>query len=698
MLSKGDLLFFVNGVSQGVAAANIPGHVFAVIDMYGKCAQVSLTDNSVQEARILCNDQSNVATAAAALNTHLNSLTCNNSHNNMTNTNIQAATAAANAAVAAATLSGIAIASSSGLVGGVPAGNNYNNNKIRFHERHGSLIKLLNNNRTAERKRPFDEFNNGVVMTHRPIKDNELFEIRLDRLVDKWSGSIEVGLTTHNPAQLDFPATMTNLRAGTTMMSGCGILTNGKGTRREYGQFNLDELAEGDRIGMIRKSNGNLHYFINGLDQGVAASRLPAQTWGVVDLYGMTVKVTLVDRDERDEQNLITRRALALRPNHELDILQNDDRLMFHVACGSHAAVINTGLTAHRPNAEDDFNFGVVLTSRPMKDNEVFEVRLDKMVTKWAGSIEIGVTTHAPCELEFPSTMTNVRSGTWMMTGNGVMHNGTTTIDAYGQNLDKLKVGDRVGVMRKDSGVLHFYVNGEDQGPAATNVPERTYGVIDLYGQAAQATIIDLSDYRSPDGLDSNATSATLFSHMEASTDLRFHHLHGRNARISNTGLTASRPNALSEFNDAIVMSNRPLKDGELFEIQLERMVERWSGSIEAGVTMIRPEDLDFPNTMTDIDYDTWMLSGSSVMRDGQTIRNGYSCDLDSLSVGSRLGMMRAKDGSLHYTINGVDQGVAMDSVPSGVFAVIDLYGVCAQASVVYTPGPRHVLGTIGNS
>ena len=43
-------------------------------------------------------------------------------------------------------------------------------------------------------------------------------------------------------------------------------------------------------------------------------------------------------------------------------------------------------------------------------------------------------------------------------------------------------------------------------------------------------------------------------------------------------------------------MSNRALKDGELFEIQIERMVERWSGSIEAGVTLIRPEDLDFPN------------------------------------------------------------------------------------------------------
>lgn len=68
------------------------------------------------------------------------------------------------------------------------------------------------------------------------------FQIRIDRLVEKWSGSIEVGVTTHNPATLQFPATMTNMRSGTTMMSGNGILTNGKGTRREYGEFNLDEL------------------------------------------------------------------------------------------------------------------------------------------------------------------------------------------------------------------------------------------------------------------------------------------------------------------------------------------------------------------------------------------------------------------------------------------------------------------------
>jgi neuralized-like protein 4 len=49
--------------------------------------------------------------------------------------------------------------------------------RLRFHERVGSLVKLSNNARTAERRRPLDEFNNGVVMTHRTLRDNELFEV-----------------------------------------------------------------------------------------------------------------------------------------------------------------------------------------------------------------------------------------------------------------------------------------------------------------------------------------------------------------------------------------------------------------------------------------------------------------------------------------------------------------------------------------
>jgi len=48
---------------------------------------------------------------------------------------------------------------------------------VSFHERCGTLVKLSNSQRTAERQRPLDEFNNGVVMTARPLHSDERFEV-----------------------------------------------------------------------------------------------------------------------------------------------------------------------------------------------------------------------------------------------------------------------------------------------------------------------------------------------------------------------------------------------------------------------------------------------------------------------------------------------------------------------------------------
>ena len=47
--------------------------------------------------------------------------------------------------------------------------------------------------------------------------------------------------------------------------------------------------------------------------------------------------------------------------------------------------------------------------------------------------------------------------------------------------------------MRKDDKTLHFTINGVDQGEAATNVPAAIYGIVDLFANAAQVTIVDHS-------------------------------------------------------------------------------------------------------------------------------------------------------------------------------------------------------------
>lgn len=59
-----------------------------------------------------------------------------------------------------------------------------------------------------------------MVLSSRPLRSNEVFQVRIDKMVDKWAGSIEIGVTTHNPAYLQLPSTMTNLRSGKTGLSG----------------------------------------------------------------------------------------------------------------------------------------------------------------------------------------------------------------------------------------------------------------------------------------------------------------------------------------------------------------------------------------------------------------------------------------------------------------------------------------------
>jgi len=52
-----------------------------------------------------------------------------------------------------------------------------------FHRRCGSMVTVSNNGRTAQRNHPAQEFNNGVVLSAEPLRDNHLFEVKIDRKV-----------------------------------------------------------------------------------------------------------------------------------------------------------------------------------------------------------------------------------------------------------------------------------------------------------------------------------------------------------------------------------------------------------------------------------------------------------------------------------------------------------------------------------
>lgn len=163
-----------------------------------------------------------------------------------------------------------------------------------FHHCHGSLVFLSNGNRTARRRSSAAEFNNGLTFSKTPLKDNEIFEVLLDRKIGNWSGSWAIGVTSGDPSLMEIPSSSTGLKNGSWIMSGRTILKDGSSFLEDYGQ-DLDELNSGERVGVQRKLNGNLHFFVNGVDMGLAATNVPQKVHAVVDLYGRCVEVSIYE-------------------------------------------------------------------------------------------------------------------------------------------------------------------------------------------------------------------------------------------------------------------------------------------------------------------------------------------------------------------------------------------------------------------
>lgn len=62
-----------------------------------------------------------------------------------------------------------------------------------FHRRCGRRAKITNNSKTAERVHCLNEFNNAVVICSQSLEDGKIFEVKIDKKVSTWSGSILVG-------------------------------------------------------------------------------------------------------------------------------------------------------------------------------------------------------------------------------------------------------------------------------------------------------------------------------------------------------------------------------------------------------------------------------------------------------------------------------------------------------------------------
>lgn len=106
-------------------------------------------------------------------------------------------------------------------------------------------------------------------------------------------------MTTLDPGSLDIPPSATALCEGSWILSGSIVLQNGEPVREDY-KCDLDVCEIGDKIGVQRTRKGELKFYLNGQDQGVAAVGIPRNVFAVVDLYGKCTKVSISEtRNQR---------------------------------------------------------------------------------------------------------------------------------------------------------------------------------------------------------------------------------------------------------------------------------------------------------------------------------------------------------------------------------------------------------------
>ncbi|EDO44784.1 predicted protein [Nematostella vectensis] len=142
----------------------------------------------------------------------------------------------------------------------------------------------------------------------------------------------------------------------------------------------------------------------------------------------------------------------------------------------------------------DTYDYGVVYSDRPIHLGEVFQLQIDQVETKWAGSLRIGVTLKNP---NCPQTVV-VRAVTdlfvedckdyWILSGSRV-HNGSYEKDSD-LNVHSLKQKDRIGVQVTAKGDLVFFVNGICKGIAMTGLPTKKelFVIFDVYGRTKEVS------------------------------------------------------------------------------------------------------------------------------------------------------------------------------------------------------------------
>ena len=178
-----------------------------------------------------------------------------------------------------------------------------------YHSASGKQIRLTNDGLGAEKMDPDNEINNGVAYGAHPLKGRAEFEVKIVSYGGRWRESIGFGVMRCKKGvtikSIDIPgnpsSAMNHFIWTDHQLCNNHFTVTDIDKLSDYGFVDLNDLRDGDCVGLSLSQDGVLEFTVNGESQGTAATNIynrNTDVYAIVDHWDNCVATVITKAGE----------------------------------------------------------------------------------------------------------------------------------------------------------------------------------------------------------------------------------------------------------------------------------------------------------------------------------------------------------------------------------------------------------------